>query len=1102
MANAADHVTLSTGQILFADPSLPWTPANFPNLPPTALSLTAAGTIAGRDINKLTLPNVITYANYESAPLRPGLIKSLVVNAAGDVAYDDPKVSLVSTTLSAYNVGITGFGSPAIGAPGITNAPPDTLTNAVAKLDGWITQNLLSQPPAVNPVETENTSLYAGVRWNNYPVYNVFQYSVPNTTGIVLILGDPTTSDFLTLELTNVSWFPDRQYIDGLASDFNPIVRLRIFNEFFLTNADAIYSKAYMQASCVKIIGESGIYTLPSTGKVFAIQNSVAGETYTTINLYLPQIPTSAQIPVRIAYINKTQTSPNVALSFISTTTFGAPSAPTAANQFVSSPASFTLNVELPIFSDATHNVSSCYFSSYNVQYTVSRMNNAHSSGLGFRYGQASPNTLPSYLSSYINSTLTQAFPIECGTSQNLIVSGSGNSSVLPGLQWSTSIYATNSAQLIGSTLAGPDPTISAFPSSIAKNISSASIQITSPWAVPSGSNGLAYLNYGSDGWNIGLPLSTNTLFLSSPQLTNYQINTPIQFNDYSYPGCRSNMEIGSVFRDIDDAPQSNALTINSVSNDFVLNSNFGTMTNDGHLSTFLTESANDPAYQKFFYLANITGAQVISTISESPQSLVIDLKNFAIDGYNTPIYEQTLSTNYIFQTEPASTFAVSSFNLLNTVTELVQISGLYSPTAASKFAFNLNASNFINKYANYSSIVMAQMYFNNNPAGPLTSLTSSMRIFQDATEITTLPFPGNVVLTLSSCCIQLTSNIYQDPADPQNFDMYASVTPANPVAPRGLNSYMLGSTLFVDTTSANLFSTFTNINNPNGLRVLSLVPRYEDPGSVNNMNDGVNEFGETSNGLDVSVSSFFIMGLTNTLTISSSVVYNHTSSISSIYTDPYSRELIFTNGKFSHPGGFDFTQFNGVQLGVPTASYPNFINDLSNDNNYGNRYASFLWSAESNAEPIGYQFVNIRVRNPSAISTITAGRTYNFAFPDQPVPDYNMEFSKVRMHLKILGAYTAGVYTEIETAWINCLKQIDYGIFDDEVYDIGGCVAVSTAGADVWYKVQMGRRFFTSIYPIVRVGISRDGSAQQLPAGSEFVPISFENLNVSISDA
>ena len=1099
MANAADQVTLSSGQILFADPTSSWVPADFPDLPPTSLAFAVNGTIAGRDIAQLRFSNNITYQNYEVGPIRSTLVKSFVVDAIGNVAYDDPKVSLVSTTLSAYNVGINGFGSPAIGAAGISNSPPDTLTNAIAKLDGWITENMLKQPPPVSLAQIENTSLYAGVRWTNFNVYNVFQYSVPYTTGIVLILGDPATSNFLTLELTNNNWFPDRQYVDGLASDFNPIVRLRVFNEFFPTNMSELYSKAALPSACIKVIAEGGIYTLPATGKVLGIENSVAGESYTTVNLYLPQLPVSEEIPVRISYINKTQTTPNILLAYTSTTTYGAPSPPQNIQQFVSTPTSFTLRVTPPIYSDATNLVSSCFFSSYNVRYTATRMNTAHQANLGFRYGQVTPASLASYLSSFTGSTFTRELPMECGPFQDITITGSGTTTVPPGLQWSTSIYATNLANLIGSTLAAPSTSVSAFPSSLTQNISSASISFTSPWAAPIGS--LATLNY-ANGWNISDPLSSNVLFLASTQVTNYSVNGPVRFNDPSYPGCRSNFTFTSLFKDTDGVVQTNTLTLAPVANDFTLNTSAGVMRNRGHLSTILSDPFTDVRFQKFIYNASITGAQAISTVSNTEQSLTVALRNFAITGFNDPILTRTMSTqHYAFITESASTFNTSTLAFASSVTNTVAISGIYTPTTDSQFLFDLYTSNFVANYANISSFATAQLFFSNVPAGPFTNINSSIFVFNGATEITSLPFPANVPLTLSSCGVPLTSNLYMDPSDPQGVSIGAAVTPGNPDSVRPATVYDIGSTLFIDTVSVPLFSTFTNINTSNGQRVLSLLPRYESPGTADNMNDGISALGLASNGIDVSVSSFFIMNYSNNLTVSSSVIYNNTSTLQSVYTDPYSRELIFTNGHFMHPGGLNFGQFSGIPLGLPSASYPDFSADLSSDENYGNRYASFVYNGRSNTQPTSYQFVNIRVRNPSALSTITNSRDYNYAFPDSPIPNSNVQYSKVRMHMKILGAYNVGTYVPLETAWINCFKEISYGEFEDSIYDVGGCVAVSTSGADIWYKVQMDRRYFTSVYPLVRVGISRDGSAETLPPGSEYLPITFDGLNITVTD-
>jgi hypothetical protein len=48
---------------------------------------------------------------------------------------------------------------------------------------------------------------------------------------------------------------------------------------------------------------------------------------------------------------------------------------------------------------------------------------------------------------------------------------------------------------------------------------------------------------------------------------------------------------------------------------------------------------------------------------------------------------------------------------------------------------------------------------------------------------------------------------------------------------------------------------------------------------------------------------------------------------------------------------------------------------------------------------------------------------------------------------------------------------------------------------------VQFDRRFYTSIYPVIRVGISRDGSAENLPADDAYLPITFDGVTVTVSD-
>jgi hypothetical protein len=104
-------------------------------------------------------------------------------------------------------------------------------------------------------------------------------------------------------------------------------------------------------------------------------------------------------------------------------------------------------------------------------------------------------------------------------------------------------------------------------------------------------------------------------------------------------------------------------------------------------------------------------------------------------------------------------------------------------------------------------------------------------------------------------------------------------------------------------------------------------------------------------------------------------------------------------------------------------------------------------------------------------------------------------------MHARLLGTMNTGFNTNFESGWINCFKPVDYNVFDDSIFDVGGLLYVSTSGADVYYKVQFQRRFYTSIYPIVRIGISRDGSAEDLPASSDYMPITFDSITATVSD-
>ena len=98
-------------------------------------------------------------------------------------------------------------------------------------------------------------------------------------------------------------------------------------------------------------------------------------------------------------------------------------------------------------------------------------------------------------------------------------------------------------------------------------------------------------------------------------------------------------------------------------------------------------------------------------------------------------------------------------------------------------------------------------------------------------------------------------------------------------------------------------------------------------------------------------------------------------------------------------------------------------------------------------------------------------------------------------MHVKALGVYNAGVELLSESSWVNGFTAVDEITFNDEIFDIPACHGASTIGSDIRYKVQINRRLYTKLCPIVRIGISQDGSAY---SGE---PITFDAVHISLSD-
>jgi len=1097
MASESSIAQLSSGSLLFNDPTLPWSPDDFPILPSTALAVTFQGTIAAGTVSTLTLTNQIQYAPFEPESIRPSLTKTLQINQDGQVILQEPTVQFLSTTSQAFQQPVSSFTQSTIGGAGIqdvTTTNPDTLTNSLGKLDAWITNAFLLQPPGVQPVASETNVFYGGVQWLNFPTYSILDKSVPYVNSILFIIGDPTTPNYLTFELNDPTLFPYKTYTDGISPQFAPLVRLRIFTKCFVPTADALYTKTVMKTKCVKIITELGDATLPTVGKVFALDQTDGATTYTTVSLYLPNLPNSypvgTEVPIKIVYLNKTSSPVTLTSASTVQATTGNPGAVTSVTPHHETPSSIALQVVAPTYSDTTGLVTTPFFSTYQVEYTLQQMNSAVP-GLGFRYGISDPTQIPGDEAAYSNVTFTQSIPFV--TCNDVIqVTGTQSNPLVPGAQWSTSIATTNCVGNTGPVTALPILS-TLFPTVTAPPITNIPLQNTSPGETRF--IGTLTSPYYDNGWHLSTIVPNDVFFFSTPSFLNYQLSTPVQWNDASYPGDRNTLTLNLYHTD-ESGTQTNpaTLAVASTADDFPLNTPLYAGTSEANITATLTDSQTQPAYTQFFYNVGITGQQYVTDYSTATQTIQVTLTNNQIPSTGGP-EPQILSTSaYIFSTEPVNSYSTLQV-LVQQCTSTTQISGIYTPSLNSQFVFDVQSVNIGNYYLP-STFATGVLSSNGVPMGPIARYTSNVHIFDGAVEVTTLPFPADTVLTLSSLTTGFFSTIYQDPNDPQEVLLNATVDSEHPQDQVSTFVSTLTNALFVDTVSLVTISTFSNTLQSNGLRVVSLLPRLEAPGTANNMNDSINAFGNSGTGLNVAISSFASIDSTNTLNLSTSLVYQHTSSISTIYTDSYSRELLYTDGHYIHAAGFNFTQFSGDIINVPNAVYPDFTYDLIYDQNGGYRYATFLYELSTFATPTPIQYLNVLIKNPSHISTIQSDRTLNSCFPDAPVDPTYLTNMKVRLHAKVLGTFDAGTCMPVETAWVNGFKELDDTIYDDSIFDIGGCVNVSTIQTGICYTVQFDRRYYRKFTAFVRVGIAQDGSVY---SGD---PLMFDSIQVSYGDS
>jgi len=1090
---------------MFADPSQAWAPTDFPNLPSSSLVLTAQGRAQDGNLSTLTLTNAIVYEPFEPTSIRPQLQKQIQISQGGLVTFQDTKVGFASTSVAAFSYGTSSFTQSNLAGAGIQDIQqpyPDTITNALAKLDGWITAAFLLQPPAVTPLAPDTNSLYGGMRWSNFNTYALLDKAVPYVNSLLIIIGDPTSSDYLSLEVTDPQYFPFRTFTSGLSPLFAPIVKLQIFSDFFPEDGNVNYTKAALPANCIYVLDESGNITLPDIGKVVSISNTNGTSTYTTLSLYLPNLqstyPVGTEVPVRILFLNATAGNANVCLTSTLQVATGAPSALNSLTGSAITPYTASFQLIRPQYSDALHSNTNPYFSSYTLNYTWNKLAVAHNNDIGFRYGVSNPMDFPSTLSTYANTIYAKSY-IYTGSNQTIApFSGLSSAPLTPGVVWSTSAYATNSVFQAGSNTGGTLVS-TLFPYNSTPSISS--VNLVNTLSTYTRYSNIAPLytptHLGAGVWNIGTQMSNDVVFLSTPTQVTFQLESDVKLNDASFPGDRSTMTARLHYR--------NVLGMQNLAGILVLSTNqevFPTNTLLSNLSSYTTTGAfiqdvySDDASENFFNKVMLSGSINLSTFSTTLQELQISLENRSIPSFNGTITTNTLSTPvYAFLSQPQ--YPLSIQNLSTTLVQgQTYISGILTPSPNTLFYSDLRTQNFMYRYS-MSSFVTAYIQSNNIKVSPIFAY-STLGIFDGTTPVTTLPFSPFTTLTLSSFTTQILSNVYQDPFDPMLFELVAAPTAANPSQITFASTTL--SSLFVDTASYPCFlSSFSTTTNIFGRRVLNLLPRIEAPGTQFNMNDGVSNItGAIGPGLNVAVSSFYTVE-SNVILVSSFVDYNHMSSLSTTaYTDFYSRELLYTNNKFIHSAGYNFAQFSASTIGAPiNYIYPDFAFDMYYDQNFGYRYATFAFEWSTFAAPTPYRYAYIKFNNPSLVSSIVSLRNFstNNCFPNFAVNNILVSSMKVRLHAKFLGNYYTGIQNKLETAWVNGFKEIDPYNFDDSEYDVGAAMSANVTSNAVEYKVVFNRRYYTHLMSLVRVGIAQDAS---IYSGQ---PISFQNIQVRLSD-
>lgn len=1113
--STSTKINVGDGKIEFIDPASTWTKNDFPNLPSSALDVTFNGDLANRNFSSLFLTNKIDYQSHEYSSIQSSLIKTMTIDHNGFVSLQEPPMNIASTQTVFYHV--SSFAPSTIGGPNIIDARtnpnnPDELTVAMAKLDGWIAGAFLQQPPLVTITSSLATNTFGGVRWNNPRRYAIMDREIPYITGMNLLIGNGT-SQTLNFRITNSNFFPTLNYTNGIVStgSIRPINEFRVYSASFPGTADIQYTKAQMSTNGFQVISESGNLSLPGSGVVMNLTSTNGVSTYTTLSLYLPNItntyPLGSSINFQIRLENNTLDGFNTLTSSITEVGAGVPSAPlNISSSAIATTTSANFAITRPIYSDLVNLDSSAMnFSTYRTRYQLASMINRHNTGVGFRYGVQSISTLSQTpYSAYVGNTYIQNNTYST-TPQIISLVGDGVNPLYPALAFSTFTKMTNvfglegdqSSTILLSTI---------FHTDSASAISGASLSntTTSLTRYSPNNSGVKTISYGT-GWSIGASPTNDVFYLSSIQPMNVQTTINSQFNDASYPGDRGNIIYNIVYSNAGTSiPAGLSTIISSANNNFTLTT-YSSVNSVFSLSTIVSDVFSGVTGQDLFYYQGSNRGTVfapeLNDNNDTSNTTWITLSNRQIPSFAGTITSTITSTlRYAFLIQPfLNSVGTPGISYNNSVSPVVQVSGLYTPDCNASFLYDYTTSNIGYRYVG-SNLGQGFLSVNGTSAGAVSTYTNNVRVYNNMTntEINTLPFASNTTLRISSAVVNINASQYTVPGGNIPLRIHTSAVGYNPNGSTTASSSNLlqigGSNMFVDTVSAAGMRNFSNISSLNNTqRLISYLPM---PGSVlSNINDSVNVSGNYGTGLSTNFGSLISVDSNGVALLASTLYYSHTSSLSTVYTDYYSRELMLTSNRYIHPCGYNFSTFNSGLVGV-TGGYPNFstIADLSWDSNFGYRYATFAVVSTFSQTPLQYMYVTVGA--PSAISSIINNRDSNNWWPNGIVADANQQYLKVRMHARWFYSFTSGVNQSNSTQWVNVLKPVPLVGYDDSVFDMGGGVAVSTlGGGSIQYKIQFGSKNYNKIIGLVRIGIGRDGSA------SNALPISFSSINVAFAN-